>query len=55
MIYDASLEHMTCKMRRSDFVPSGKRVQFKPFYWKKMINIQRRKERSHAQSRRKAI
>lgn len=44
---DASLEHMTCKSRRTDFVPSGKRAQFKPFHWKKMINITRRKARSH--------
>ena len=44
---DPSLEHMTCKMRRDDFVPTKKRVQFKPFYWKKMININRRKARSH--------
>jgi hypothetical protein len=44
---EPSLEHMTCKMRRADFVPSGKRAQFKPFHWKKMINITRRKARSH--------
>ena len=54
MIYDASLEHMTCKYSRKDFVSDGKRAQFKPFYWKKMINITRRKARAHRVSR-KAI
>jgi hypothetical protein len=48
---DPSLEHMTCKSRRTDFVPDGKRAQFKPFYWKKMININRRKARAHRVSR----
>ena len=52
---DASLDHMTCKVSRDDFVPSRKRAQFKPFYWKKMINIKRRKERLHVRNRRTAI
>jgi hypothetical protein len=43
---EPSLEHMTCKRSRNG-VFSVKVRGFKPFYWKKMINIQRRKARSH--------
>lgn len=50
---DASLEHMTCKRSRNEGGSKYKRG-FKPFYWKKMINIQRRKEKSHARIQRMA-
>jgi len=43
---DPRLEHFTCKRSRNG--EQSKKVRgFKPFYWKKMTNINRRKARSH--------
>ena len=52
MIYDASLEHITCKYNRKDFVSNHRPKMTRPLrglrpnYWKK-VAVTRRRESKH--------